>query len=234
MRGTFSSAISTPRSPRATITPSASSRIASIFSHACGFSILATIGIVPRRFQMRPQLRTSSAVRTKESATMSTPVLESEVQVGQIFLGERRSADLHAGQVDALVIADRRRRDTTSHAPPPSELESTSSTQPSASRMRSPASRPGRSANSRWRRVRSAHHLFGGDGKRRCRSAARAAFEEFAEANLGTLQIEQNAAWTPRSRGERADRVDARRMFVLRAVRGVEAKNIDAGARTFG
>jgi hypothetical protein len=39
--GTFSGGISTPRSPRATITPSTASRIGCRRSTACGFSILA-------------------------------------------------------------------------------------------------------------------------------------------------------------------------------------------------
>ncbi|OQB00311.1 MAG: hypothetical protein BWY25_01835 [Chloroflexi bacterium ADurb.Bin222] len=71
MRGTFSSSISTPRSPRATMTPSAASRMESMFSHAWGFSILATTatGLAPIRSR---SARTSSAVRTKESAIIAT------------------------------------------------------------------------------------------------------------------------------------------------------------------
>jgi hypothetical protein len=46
MSGTRSSGISTPRSPRAIITPSAICEISSIRSTACGFSSLAMIGMV--------------------------------------------------------------------------------------------------------------------------------------------------------------------------------------------
>ena len=48
--GTRATSISTPRSPRATITASDCATIASRFSTACGFSILATIRArLPRR-----------------------------------------------------------------------------------------------------------------------------------------------------------------------------------------
>ena len=43
--GTFSGRISTPRSPRATMMPSATSRIASMCETASGFSILAITGM---------------------------------------------------------------------------------------------------------------------------------------------------------------------------------------------
>jgi len=43
--GTFSAPTSTPRSPRATMAPSAASRISSRFATASGFSILAISGV---------------------------------------------------------------------------------------------------------------------------------------------------------------------------------------------
>ncbi len=46
--GTFSSGISTPRSPRATISASASSRMSPSRATACGFSILAITAARPR------------------------------------------------------------------------------------------------------------------------------------------------------------------------------------------
>ncbi len=67
--GTSSGGISTPRSPRATITPSVFSRIASSRAIASGFSSLAMIGtcrpasaIAARAWSMSP------GCRTKESA----------------------------------------------------------------------------------------------------------------------------------------------------------------------
>ena len=68
--GTSSVPSSTPRSPRATITPSAASRIASRFSTACGFSILAMTGVASPIDRTRAfASRTSSARRTNDIAT---------------------------------------------------------------------------------------------------------------------------------------------------------------------
>ena len=68
--GTASSGISTPRSPRATITPSASSMIASSCCSACGFSILA---MMPARFLTVLRASAMSSGRwMKERATQST------------------------------------------------------------------------------------------------------------------------------------------------------------------
>src|SRR5437773_2614977 len=110
MGGTRSSAISTPRSPRATMTPSASSRISSMWSQAAGFSILATT-----RAGFRPMCRrsaaTSAELRTNDSATKSTPVEKTKFEVRQIFLRQRRRADIDARQVDALIAAHGSARD---------------------------------------------------------------------------------------------------------------------------
>ena len=68
--GTSSMRISMPRSPRATITQSAARTISSARWTACGFSILAISG---SRVCLRRNV-TSSARRTNESATRSTPI----------------------------------------------------------------------------------------------------------------------------------------------------------------
>ncbi len=73
MPGTRSSGISTPRSPRATISASLCSTIAARRSTACGFSILARMPARPRA-NLRTSAR-SSARWTKDSAIQSTPVL---------------------------------------------------------------------------------------------------------------------------------------------------------------
>ncbi len=72
--GTSSSGHSTPRSPRATMTPSKASTISSMLSIAWGFSILAMMGT--KMFSSVMIARTSSAsdaLRTKLSAMKSTP-----------------------------------------------------------------------------------------------------------------------------------------------------------------
>src|SRR5581483_4991311 len=72
--GTWFSGISTPKSPRATITASVTFKIESKFLTASGFSILATIKGFWKFFGTClsiswRRLRTSWAVRTKDSAT---------------------------------------------------------------------------------------------------------------------------------------------------------------------
>mmetsp|Transcript_34487 Transcript_34487/g.87001 ORF Transcript_34487/g.87001 Transcript_34487/m.87001 type:complete len:201 (+) Transcript_34487:740-1342(+) len=73
-RKTFSGVMCAPRSPRATMTPSASSRISSRFSSASIVSILATTFMSAPPSSMRRSLMysRSSLLRTNEAATMST------------------------------------------------------------------------------------------------------------------------------------------------------------------
>ncbi len=75
MSGTFSAPSSTPRSPRATMMPSAASMIASRQSIASGFSILAMIGMcLPSlRVASLTASSTSAGWRTNDSAMKSTP-----------------------------------------------------------------------------------------------------------------------------------------------------------------
>mmetsp|Transcript_3508 Transcript_3508/g.8657 ORF Transcript_3508/g.8657 Transcript_3508/m.8657 type:complete len:297 (-) Transcript_3508:561-1451(-) len=69
-RNTFSCGISIPRSPRATITPSASSMISSMLRKPSAFSILATMPMSGPRISRIS--RTCSARRTNEANTKST------------------------------------------------------------------------------------------------------------------------------------------------------------------
>ena len=69
--GTFSTGISTPRSPRATINASTRSKISPRRLIACGFSILAMTAARPRVIFLASAI--SSGRWTKESATQSTP-----------------------------------------------------------------------------------------------------------------------------------------------------------------
>jgi hypothetical protein len=70
VRGTSASGISTPRSPRATSSASATPRMASIFLSACGFSILAMIrAVLPPASRICRNATISERRRTKESAT---------------------------------------------------------------------------------------------------------------------------------------------------------------------
>ncbi len=73
MPGTFSSGISTPRSPRATISASEYSMIAARRSTACGFSILAITPARPRAIFLTSAR--SSGRWMKDSAIQSAPAL---------------------------------------------------------------------------------------------------------------------------------------------------------------
>ena len=100
--GTSSIGNSMPRSPRATITQSAARRTDSMFSTACGFSILATSG---RRVCSRTN-STSAAERTNDSATRSTPIDSPWREQLEVALGHRREAVDRPGDVQALPRGD--------------------------------------------------------------------------------------------------------------------------------
>ena len=75
IRGSCSGSISTPRSPRATMSASATEIMSSRFSTASGFSILAITGI--SLFNLASSIlifMMSLLVRTKERAIQSTPI----------------------------------------------------------------------------------------------------------------------------------------------------------------
>ncbi len=73
--GTSSSGSSTPRSPRATMKASNASMMASRFSIACGFSSLAITGSrFPSSSMIWCTSSMSEALRTKDSAIISTPL----------------------------------------------------------------------------------------------------------------------------------------------------------------
>ena len=105
--GTSSSGSSTPRSPRATITPSKASMTSSRFSTACGFSILAMSG--RRMSSSRMTSRTSSASladRTNDSAMKSTPWRSAQRRSSTSLSLIAGTLTCTPGQVDALVVAD--------------------------------------------------------------------------------------------------------------------------------
>ena len=101
--GTSSIRISIPRSPRATITQSAARTISSARCTACGFSILAISG---SRVCLRRNVM-SSARRTNDSATRSTPICSPVAHVLEVLLGHRRQRGRLARDVEALARGDR-------------------------------------------------------------------------------------------------------------------------------
>ena len=105
--GTSAGPISTPRSPRATITASVSARTSSRTSTASDFSIFAiTCACEPACSSSARRSRTSAGERMKESATKSTPVSMRPLEVGQVLPRQRRDRHRDAREVDALVRAD--------------------------------------------------------------------------------------------------------------------------------
>ena len=126
--GTAAGPISTPRSPRATITPSASARISSSTSTASAFSIFAiTRAREPASSISLRRSRTSAAERTNDSATKSTSERERELEVVDVLARQRRDRQRHAGQVHALVRRDQRRRRATAQCTRPCSTSSTCS-----------------------------------------------------------------------------------------------------------
>ena len=103
--GTSSVAISTPRSPRATITPSLAARISSRWSIACGFSSLAISGTgLPCRV-MNARARCQVRGRPHEAERHQVHALrQPEGQVLLVLLAQRRRRDGDPGQVDPLVL----------------------------------------------------------------------------------------------------------------------------------
>ena len=107
MIGTSSGANSTPRSPRATMTPSLAVKMEFRFSMACGFSSFASTGISAlARASKALTRRTSLALRTNGDGHIVHSQLDAELQVLLIFRSERLDAEVHAGQVDPLVFRE--------------------------------------------------------------------------------------------------------------------------------
>src|ERR1035441_2951718 len=214
MRGTVSSATSTPKSPRATITPSASCRMASMFSQACGFSILATMGSgpdsMPRSASRKPC--TSAAVRTKESATISMPCATPKHRSPRSFsVSERRRAYGHARQIDALVIANRPAGDHfRAHR---WAADGDHAQFDGAIGQQHPVAGfyvGGEIEVSGGGAPAIAQERLGGDGEDAACFERAAAARKSAEADLGRLQVEENAGGAAQFRGDLADGGKAR------------------------
>ena len=126
--GTSSIGSSMPRSPRATITPSAASTISSAFAAACGFSIFAITGRSrpPSASRARTGSR-SSRRRMNDSAIRSTPI-------SRPASISRRSSSLTAGSDIVTLGRFSPCRDAT--VPPTSTLVITSPSTTSLTRSR--------------------------------------------------------------------------------------------------
>ena len=82
------------------------------FSIAWGFSILAMTGTeTPSSAITSRTVSMSAAERTNDSAIMSTPRCSAQRRSARVLVGEGGHGHVHAGQVDALVVADGPRDD---------------------------------------------------------------------------------------------------------------------------
>ena len=136
--GTVSADVSTPRSPRATITASASATMAWSAKTASYFSTFATIGI--RRTPMASRSRTmSSGARTNDCATKSIPAEMPQARSSR-SLGVTASTESRTpGTFTPLFEESGPPRFTMVSTRRSPECSTASSIEPSSMRMRSPA-----------------------------------------------------------------------------------------------
>ena len=98
--GTFSSGISTPRSPRATISASARSRMSPSRVTACGFSILAITAARPRVIFLASAM--SSGRWMNDSAIQSTPASSAASRSAMSFGASAASGTMVSGRLTPL------------------------------------------------------------------------------------------------------------------------------------
>ena len=100
--GTLSSGISTPRSPRATISASAMSMISARRCTACGFSILAMISARPRVIFLASAM--SSGPLHEGQRDPVDAGLERGLEIGEVLGGEGGEGDGRIRNADALAV----------------------------------------------------------------------------------------------------------------------------------
>ena len=152
--GTFSSGISTPRSPRATIRASDISMISSSLAMACGFSILASTRARPRAIFLTSA--TSSARCTNDTAIQSTPSFKAASRSERSLLVMAETGISVSGRLTPLRFETRPGTSTMASARCSVASRTRSFTLPSSISM----TWPGRSARrisgcGRWTRLAS-------------------------------------------------------------------------------
>ena len=138
--GTSAAPISTPRSPRATITPCVSARISSSAAIASAFSILAmTYACEPRASMSVRSAWTSDAERTNDSATKSTPSSSANSRSSRSFRVSDGMGSGTPGRLTPLWEDTSPPKITTQRARPRSTLSTRSRTLPSSIKTSFPA-----------------------------------------------------------------------------------------------
>jgi hypothetical protein len=137
--GTWSSGSSTPRSPRATITPSNASTIASSWRTASGFSTLARTGRrMPTSSMIARTSLTSSGARTNDSATRSTPRSRAKRRSSASFSDSAGTLTATLGTETPLLSETGPPSTTRTWMSGPSTDWTSTATLPSSIRSRSP------------------------------------------------------------------------------------------------
>ena len=138
--GTISMGTSTPRSPRATMIASVASMMASIFSSASGFSILATILQSFPAFLIRSRKSViSSAERTKDKAIQSTSLANPNSRSSRSFSVSEGAETLVFGRLIPFLDFNMPPWITVQFTSFPLVLLTTSSRFPSSINMCSPS-----------------------------------------------------------------------------------------------
>ena len=203
-----------------------------MLSHACGFSILATIGIFGAL-----QLACAACARRPACARTRAPPCRRRRR-GRIadrrgpFRSEAGDAEGGAGQIDALMIAEwGRRRPPRMRTETPSVASARSSTAPSASSTRS----PGFTSLAKFRvagggALAVARHGLDRDGELGAGlAAAQPPFQNLPRRIFGPCRSSRMAGKCAGFPGQRADGFDARPVLLARAVGGVQAEYVHAG-----
>ncbi len=147
--GTSSNGISTAMSPRATMMPSNTLTMSSRFSTACGFSILATIGMRRPSSSMISWARSMSvAKRTNDMAMMSAPVWMAQRRSFSSFSVRAGSDTATPGRLMPLWLETGPATTTLVYTLLPSTFVTSRRTLPSSMRIGSPGwQSPGRPLN---------------------------------------------------------------------------------------
>ena len=102
--GTSSGGASTPRSPRATISPSEAARISSMQSSASGFSILAMMGVsAPCFCQPGAQVPHVVVAADEGQGKIVHLLLQGKGRVGLVLFGDRWHLEAGVGQAEPLA-----------------------------------------------------------------------------------------------------------------------------------
>ena len=152
------------------------------------------------------------------------------MQIRQVLFGERGNAHLHARQIDALVVADRAsvqhfRRDRDAVAFKSAQFDGPIRQQDAVSGLHV----AGEIQVTGGGALRGTDQRLRGDREPGAGGQRATSVFETAQADFGTLQVQQNRRARSRFTRRRPNGHDARLVLRLRAVRSVQAKHVHPG-----